>query len=128
MRYQRVKLMALAGWAILNIGALASFLLAHGSVEMSPLLAGELETRLVLQVLILNLPISLLATLASPVWPELGAGVIVEWSVIVFLGFFQWVVVIPAITRSARRALSAMEEADRAAETTSPEPDNRADG
>lgn len=99
-----VAYVALAGWAILCIAALAGFLYevsTLGGAEL-PGVEGELEVKLTLQLLILNLPISLLPVALSPLLPDLGVGPVLEWSLLVFLGFVQWTIIVPFAMKRGR--------------------------
>lgn len=103
--WSRLAKVALAGWAILCVAALASFLYdvsILGGPEQSGLLA-ELELRLTLELLILNLPISLLPVVLSPLLPDLGVGPVLEWSLLVFLGLLQWTIIVPFAVECSRR-------------------------
>lgn len=96
---------ALAGWAILCIAVLASFLYDVSLLEGMDQAGArtELETRLSLQLLVLNFPISLLPVAVSPLLPDIGAGPILEWCLLVFLGLLQWTILVPLAVERSRQ-------------------------
>lgn len=105
--------LGLAGWAILCIAALAGFLYEVSILESSELpgVEGELELKLTLQLLILNLPISLLPVALSPLLPDFGVGPVLEWSLLVFLGFIQWTIIVPFVIERGRQVWTKLGDA-----------------
>lgn len=104
---------ALAGWAILCVGALAGFLYEVSILGGAgpPSVKGELEMKLTLQLLILNLPISLLPLALSPLLPDFGVGPVLEWSLLVFLGFLQWTIIVPFAVARGRQVWANLGDA-----------------
>jgi|GEM_PF-6781351 len=104
---------ALAGWAILCVAALAGFLYEVSTLGGSELpgVVGELEMKLTLQLLILNLPISLLPVAVSPLLPDFGVGPVLEWSLLVFLGFLQWTLIVPFAMKRGRQVWANLGDA-----------------
>lgn len=110
---RRVASVALAGWAILCVAALASFLYQVSTLGGAELqgVQGELEMKLTLQLLILNLPISLLPVALSPLLPDFGVGPVLEWSLLVFLGFLQWTIIVPFAIERGRQVWANLGDA-----------------
>jgi hypothetical protein len=99
----------LALWAILCVGALADHLYSVATVEgQDRLLLAELEMKLSLEMLLLNAPISLLVVVTGPVLP--GEGPIGEWLWLVFAGFLQWTILVPAAVSRFRRVFAELDE------------------
>jgi len=106
---RKIAWVLLALWAILCVGALADHLHSLATLEgQDRLLLGELETKLSLEMVILNAPISLLVILAAPILP--GEGSISDWFWLVFAGFLQWAILLPAAITRFRRVFAELDE------------------
>ncbi len=111
---RRIPWILLALWPILCIGALSGFLYDVATLEgqNQRWVRSELEEKLSLQLLVLNLPISVAAVAIGPILPDLGEGVVAEWSLLVFLGFVQWTLLLPAAIRRLRSISAGLRETD----------------
>lgn len=112
---QRTAWLLVTFWALLCVSALADHLHALAITEdRDPLLKPELETKLSLEMTVINAPISVLVIVTSPVLP--GEGPVGEWFWMTLAGFVQWVILVPAIFSRFRRVFAqfdAENEAER---------------
>ena len=100
---RKIGVVLLAMWSVLSIGLLAQFLYDIQDPSASDqLVRGELQTRLVWCVFMLNFPSSILVSLIAVLVPEsefLSRGPVSEWCILSMAGFVQWFVLAPMIVR-----------------------------
>ena len=100
---KKIFVVFLAAWAILSVGALAQFLYDNAAAT-DQWLRGELEVRLGWGLMILNFPLSVVASL-----PLAGTvGPIAEWCVLTLAGFVQWAFLLPALGKALQSVVARL--------------------
>jgi hypothetical protein len=100
---KKIFVILLATWAILSVGALAQFLY-DSAAATDQWVRGELEVRLGWGLIILNFPLSLVASLLLTG----TGGPIAEWCVLTLVGFVQWAFLLPALGRALRSLVARL--------------------